>query len=153
MEIENCVEEATMVTPKTGDLFLSMLGTPAAIGLARTLADHRLRKWDYFHILDDALLVVAELVTNAAEATPLREIRLQVSRDVEGIIIAVWDSSRRLPKPKPVVELALEDLDLSAESFDDNGGWGLPLVQALSTACGYTHDPSGGKWVWSRICP
>ncbi|MEW2357393.1 ATP-binding protein [Spirillospora sp. NPDC029432] len=140
-----------MLAPKTDCLFIPLLGTPASIGLARTLAGQKLNKWDCSGILDDALLVVAELVTNAAKATPLREIRFQLSRDAEGVIIAVWDSSSRLPEPKAVVELGLEDLDLAEESYDRNGGWGLPLVQALSTCCGYTRDPRGGKWVWARL--
>ncbi|MFB4318417.1 ATP-binding protein [Actinomadura sp. 21ATH] len=142
-----------MLAPKTDDLFMPLLACPAAIGLARTLAGQRLSKWDYSHLLDDAMLIVTELLANAAEATPLRDIRFQLSRDAEGIVIAVWDSSRRLPIPKPIVELTLETLDVTEESYDSNGGWGLPLVQALSTACGYTRDPRGGKWVWARMHP
>ncbi|MEU8799544.1 ATP-binding protein [Spirillospora sp. NPDC048819] len=115
--------------------------------------DTRIRKWDYFRILDSALLVVSELVTNAARQTPREEIRLQLSRDAYGVIIAVWDKDHELPKAKPMTELTLEDLDLSEEAFDDNGGWGLHIIQALSARCGVTADPAGGKWIWARIHP
>jgi anti-sigma regulatory factor (Ser/Thr protein kinase) len=142
-----------MVTTATGNLIIPLMGTPAAVGLARTLADARIRKWDYFHILDDALLIVSELVTNAARQTPHEGIRLQLGRDEHGVIIAVWDAAPELPRPKPEIELTLDDLDLSEEAFDDNGGRGLHIVQALSAKCGITADPSGGKWIWSRIVP
>jgi anti-sigma regulatory factor (Ser/Thr protein kinase) len=115
--------------------------------------DARIRRWDYFHILDNALLVTSELVTNAARQTPHEEIRLQLSRDAHGIVIAVWDGDYTFPRAEPKKELTLEDLDLSEEAFDDNGGWGLHIIQALSAKCGVTGDPAGGKWVWSRIHP
>ncbi|MWA02625.1 hypothetical protein F8568_020045 [Actinomadura sp. LD22] len=142
-----------MVMTATGDLIIPLLGTPATVGLARTLADAWMRKWDYFHILDDALLIVSELITNAAHETPRKEIRFQLSRDAQGIIIAVWDSGLGAPRPKPLRKLTLEDLDLSEEAFDDNGGWGLHIVQALSSRCGATQDPNGGKWIWARMVP
>ena len=142
-----------MVMTTTGDLLMPLMGTPCAVGLARTLVDARIRNWNYSHILDNALLVVSELVTNAARQTPHEEIRLQLSRDAHGIVIAVWDADYALPQSKPVKALTLEDLDLSEEAFDDNGGWGLHIVQALSTKCGVTGDPAGGKWIWSRIRP
>jgi anti-sigma regulatory factor (Ser/Thr protein kinase) len=132
---------------------MSLMGTPAAVGLARTFVDTRMRKWYYSHILDNALLIVSELVTNAARQTPDEEIRLQLSRDAYGVIIAVWDADHELPKARPMTELTLDDLDLSEEAFDDNGGWGLHIVQAMSAKCGVTADPAGGKWVWSRMRP
>ncbi|TDC12928.1 ATP-binding protein [Actinomadura bangladeshensis] len=132
---------------------MTLMGTHSAVGLARTLTDTQIRKWDYSHILDSALLVVSELVTNAVRQTPDEEIRLQLSRDAYGIIIAVWDADHELPKAKPVKELTLDDLDLSEQAFDDNGGWGLHIVQAMSAKCGVTADPAGGKWVWSRMHP
>ncbi|MBB6396993.1 sensor histidine kinase regulating citrate/malate metabolism [Actinomadura coerulea] len=92
-------------------------------------------------------------MTNAARQTPHREIRLQLSRDAHGVVIAVWDADFALPQAKPMKELTLEDLDLSEEAFDGNGGWGLHIVQALSSKCGVTGDPAGGKWIWSRIRP
>ncbi|WP_168221270.1 ATP-binding protein [Actinomadura sp. WMMA1423] len=115
--------------------------------------DARIRNWNYFGILDNALLVVSELVTNASRQTPHQEIRLQLSRDGHGIVIAVWDADYALPQTKPMKELTFEDLDLSEEAFDDNGGSGLHIVQALSTKCGVTGDPAGGKGIWSRIQP
>jgi hypothetical protein len=139
-----------MVFAKKEELIFPMLGSPAAIGVARTLTCARLRRWDYSHLLDDALLIVTELVTNAADVTPGKKIVFQLTRDAEGIGFAVWDGSSRMPEPKPIVELTLEDLDLSEENFDNNSGWGLAIVQALSTSCGITHDPGGGKWIWAR---
>jgi hypothetical protein len=69
-----------------------------------------------------------------------------VSRDAHGIRIAVWDSSPRIPdEPGPPTELTLEDLDLSEERFDDNGGRGLAIVSSMSDAYGHTRDPVEGK--------
>nr|WP_131758053.1 ATP-binding protein [Actinomadura fibrosa] len=96
---------------------------------------------------------MTELVTNAISETPDEKVRLQVSRDVQGVIIAVWDASPRLPQPKPVVELTLDDLDLSEDAFDDNGGWGLSIVSTLASTCGATRDTVGGKWIWARMVP
>lgn len=142
-----------MAMTATVEPIMPLTGTPSAVGLARTFADAQIRKWDYSHILDSALLIVSELVTNAARQTPDKEIRLQLSRDAYGITIAVWDADHELPKATPMTELTLEDLDLSEEAFDDNGGWGLHIVRALSAKCGVTADPAGGKWVWSRMHP
>jgi anti-sigma regulatory factor (Ser/Thr protein kinase) len=142
-----------MAMTATAEPIMPLVGTPSAVGLARTFADTQIRKWDYSHILDGVLLIVSELVTNAARQTPDEEIRLQLSRDAFGIIIAVWDAHHALPEAKPMAELTLEDLDLSEEAFDDNGGWGLHIVQAMSAKCGVTADPAGGKWVWARMHP
>lgn len=140
--------------PVTADgLLISMLGSPASAGLARTLIDQRMCKWDCLHIRDDALLIATELIANAAEATPNKEIRLHFGRDAQGVVIAVWDSSPRLPAPRPRVELTLETLDLSEDSFDDNGGHGLHIVQSLAANCGCTPVPAGGKWTWARLTP
>ncbi|MGI8328812.1 ATP-binding protein [Actinomadura scrupuli] len=137
----------------THDLRISLLATKAAAGLARTLAETRLYKWGLMDMSGDALLVITELVTNAIAETPHREIRFRLARDGAGILIAVWDSSPRPPVARPVTEPTLETLDLREEHWDDNGGWGLALVQALSADCGCTPDPAGGKWAWARLKP
>ena len=132
-------------------LLLPLLASPASAGLARTLAGQRLRRWGDLDILDDALLVVAELVANAAKETPGEEIRLELVRDARDVVIADWDSSPRPPRPRPPAELTLENLDLAADSFDDNGGRGLLIVRSLTTRSGCTLDPRGGKWVWAAF--
>ncbi|GLZ04324.1 hypothetical protein Acsp03_17900 [Actinomadura sp. NBRC 104412] len=143
-----------MTIAKKREYTFPMLASPAAVGVARDLCDAHLRKWDCFPILDDSLLIVTELLTNAMAATPHKEIVFQLARDTHGVVIAVWDSSPRMPEPQPVVELTLEDLDLSEENFDNNGGWGLSLVRTLATTSGATRDPKkGGKWVWAQMTP
>ncbi|WP_433479688.1 ATP-binding protein [Spirillospora sp. CA-142024] len=105
------------------------------------------------HISDDAFLVASELITNAVAATPGGEIRYQCSRDSAGVLIAVWDASPALPRPRPVIDMTLDTLDVSEEHWDDNGGRGLPIVAALAAECGHTPDPSGGKWAWAHLKP
>jgi anti-sigma regulatory factor (Ser/Thr protein kinase) len=134
-------------------LLIPMLASKAAPGLARTLTQTRLRKWGYTHITDDVFLIASELIANAVAATPGQEIRYQCSREDTGVVIAVWDSSPELPRPRRPVELTLDTLDISEEHWDDNGGRGLPLVMALAIECGHSPDPSGGKWVWARLKP
>jgi anti-sigma regulatory factor (Ser/Thr protein kinase) len=146
------------VTAITDELLMPMLASPASAGLARTLTEQRLHKWDCSHISGDALAVVSELIGNAAKETPNREIRFALRREMGGVLVGVWDSSPRLPRPAPVAELTLDTLDLSEHNFDANGGRGLHIVAALATNWGYQPDPidprtglSLGKWVWARL--
>lgn len=137
----------------TDELRISLLAAKATAGLARTLIATRLHKWGCTHISDDAFLVVSELVSNASAATPGEEIRLRLRREAGAVLLAVWDASDRLPQQKPAAGPSLDTLDLSEEHWDDSGGWGLHIVAALAVESGYTHDPSGGKWVWARLKP
>ncbi|MFD0904583.1 ATP-binding protein [Actinomadura sediminis] len=129
-----------------------MLASKAAPGLARTLTKARLYKWNCSRISDDALVVASELVTNAVAATPTGgEIRFQISLDSGGVLLAVWDDAPGKPQTRQVVEPTPETLDLAEERWDDNGGWGLPIVAALAAECGYCPDSVRGKWAWARL--
>ena len=140
--------------PVSGELRMAMAASRACVGLAWGMVERRLGAWG----LDedaryDAHLILAELVANAVAATPVGgSITLHCRRDVDGVVLGIGDPSPGLPRnPPPVVELEPEDLDLSEEGFDDNGGWGLTLVAALSADCGVTPLGSGGKVVWARL--
>ncbi|HEX2315363.1 MAG TPA: ATP-binding protein [Thermomonospora sp.] len=134
-------------------LSISMLASPSTPGLARTLTRARLHHWGDAHLVADAHVVVSELVTNAINETPGKEILFRLTRDATFVVVAVWDSSPRLPQARPAAPPGSETLDLSPARWDDNGGWGLPIVAALSVDCGYKPDPRGGKWVWARLKP
>ncbi|MFI0351513.1 ATP-binding protein [Actinomadura sp. 9N407] len=142
-----------MMTKSPDCLLISMLASAAAAGLARTLTNARLHKWGYSHISDDAFLIASELINNAVAASPGRQITYQLSQDMDQVVLAVWDPSNRVPVGRPPTELTLDTLDLAPERWDDNGGWGLPIVVALAVQSGYTLDPNGGKWVWARLKP
>lgn len=119
---------------------MNLLASPAAGGLARTLVEQRLLKWDLLHIADDAFLVTSELVTNATRAARGRELAIRFSRDDGGVLLEVWDPSDEVPR--------LRQVDLAE---DDVGGWGLQIVQALAARCGYTRSAGGGKTVWALL--
>ncbi|MEV5750632.1 ATP-binding protein [Actinoallomurus sp. NPDC052308] len=135
-----------------------MPASAAAPGFTRTLLERRLKKWGYSHITDDATLVATEMVTNAMKATPGQAIRFLCRWEHGGIYLAVWDSSPERPTPARDVECALQDLDVSEDGFDQNGGRGLHIIDALAIEWGYRPDPvaretgrTGGKWVWARL--
>jgi anti-sigma regulatory factor (Ser/Thr protein kinase) len=121
------------------------------------MIDRRMHAWGlaalrYSGVRENLAIVVTELVNNATAETPDREIRIQCFRDVDaGVIrVGVWDSSDREPEAV-MPDLTPGTLDLREENFDDNGGWGLPLVQALSADCGVEPTHGGGKWIWANI--
>jgi anti-sigma regulatory factor (Ser/Thr protein kinase) len=131
--------------------------TPVAAGRVRLLLESRIPGWGlpasrYREVRESLALVITELINNAVGETPDREIRIRCCRDFTARIIrvGVWDSSDRHPNVA-MPDLPPETLDLSPENFDDNGGWGLPIVQTLSTSCGVEPTSGGGKWVWANI--
>jgi anti-sigma regulatory factor (Ser/Thr protein kinase) len=142
----------------TEDIRICMPASAAAPGFTRTIMERRLKKWGYSSISDDAILLATEMVTNAVKATPGQVIRFLCRWENGGIYIAVWDASPERPAPAREVVLDPNDLDLSEDGFDDNGGRGLHIIDALAVEWGYRPDAvdpasgrSGGKWVWARL--
>ncbi|WP_158566864.1 ATP-binding protein [Actinomadura craniellae] len=125
---------------------------PASVGLVRDLTQVRLTRWKASHsLVEDALLVVSELSTNAVTATPGGRITVRIDRESTGVLLAVWDASPAVPVRRPTAEPSLAALDLDPARFDDNGGHGLGIITALAHQCGHTPTAPTGKWVWARL--
>jgi anti-sigma regulatory factor (Ser/Thr protein kinase) len=95
-----------------------------------------LRDWDLAGMVDDAALIVTELVTNAVRHGK-SDFRLRLSRTPGAFRIEVVDEGEGTPEPQP--------LDIEAE-----GGRGIMLVDAMSSSWGVENVPRG-KLVWAEI--
>ncbi|WP_433333956.1 ATP-binding protein [Spirillospora sp. CA-294931] len=145
-----------METTIPTELNITCLAARTAPMHVRTLLGFQLSNWGLENLLQDASLVIGELIANAIEATPHGEIRVRITREAESITLGVWDSSDSHPVAKPVVELDLADITPDARALDPGhddgtGGWGLPIVEALSAEYGLRPTPPHGKWVWTRL--
>jgi CheY-like chemotaxis protein len=107
-------------------------------GRARGLVQELCRDWGIDdEVVDDALLVVSELVTNAfVHAESEAELRVFPGKGL--LRIEVADSGAAGPDP----QLATDD---------DEHGRGLLLVSVLSAAWGTEPTGSGGKVVWAEV--
>lgn len=137
---------------------MNMPATPATAGFTRALIRRRLCNWGCRTLIDDALVVAAELLSNAIKATPGKPITVHCRCEDGGVYVAVWDSSPERPAPVPLVEPHLDDLDGPDACLDIDGGRGLHIVGALADEWGYRPDPpdpaaghAPGKWVWARL--
>ncbi|MFC8826677.1 ATP-binding protein [Streptomyces sp. NPDC057137] len=130
---------------------LTLVALPTAVSCARAFAACTLRWWGAAHVMDDALLVVSELVTNAVKATGPRTptptwtdvtaqhiLGVQLRVDGLSLYVEVWDSGR-------------EVIAAGAPTLDDEGGRGLLIVQTLATRWGTYRPPAGGKIVWAEL--
>ncbi len=109
----------------------------ASAARARRFVEEQCARWGFDAIVDDALLVVSELVTNAVvHAQSTSELRLTPGQGV--LRIEVSDDGPAAPDP----QLAGED---------DEHGRGLLLISVLSAAWGTEASPSGGKVVWADL--
>ncbi|POM27792.1 hypothetical protein BTM25_22130 [Actinomadura rubteroloni] len=123
----------------------------AAAGVARDQTRNALQRWGLAALASDAVLIVGELMANAVEVSGvLDRIGVHVRAERTRIVLAVWDGDAALPAPRHV-ELSLEALDLDEDNWDDNGGWGLTIVQSLSSACWIEQTPPRGKWVCAAL--
>jgi anti-sigma regulatory factor (Ser/Thr protein kinase) len=130
---------------------LTLAAVPTAVRLARLFLRQRLSLWGLSRLIDDAELVLSELVTNAVNVTgntnpkprwselhnlALITVRLVITQD--SVVIEVWD---RDPSP-PVLKQPEEA---------DEAGRGLLIVGALCRRWDYFFPESGGKAVWGEL--
>jgi anti-sigma regulatory factor (Ser/Thr protein kinase) len=87
--------------------------------------------------IDDACLLVSELVTNAfihGRGSPA----VRASLDADQLLLSVIDESSAQPVPRPF------------GAADETGGLGLTIVDRLTSAWGVDTVP-GGKVVWAQM--
>ncbi|MFE0105203.1 ATP-binding protein [Streptomyces sp. NPDC059009] len=118
---------------------------PASVPLARRRAHDHLAAWglpERGDGLDEALLLVSELVTNAVTHASAgeREVEVAVTALADGsCFIEVSDGDPRLPEPRP------------AASCNGENGRGLRLVDAFAEAWGVWRRGRYGKTVWALV--
>ncbi|WP_432252052.1 ATP-binding protein [Streptomyces sp. HNM1019] len=116
-----------------------MRRVPESAEAARELVRAALVAWGQEDLIEDATLVITELVSNAVEHAPLGSIRVVVTRPSETFVrLGVVDRSRNIPY-------------LRTDSNGDNTrGRGLLLVDALTDRWG-TDRYRWGKQVWGEM--
>ena len=87
--------------------------------------------------LDDAALVLSELVGNAVRHAEGDTLRVRLRRTADVLRIAVQDGSAALPAPRQA-------------SWEDESGRGMLIIEALSRRWGCEPLPDG-KIVWAEV--
>jgi anti-sigma regulatory factor (Ser/Thr protein kinase) len=110
---------------------------PEEIATARRFVAHHSDAWGYDEIVDDALVVVSELVTNAiVHARSACDLRLRESDRI--LRIEVTDGGRGSP-------------ELQRPAAHAEHGRGLLLVSAMCEAWGVDTLTDGRKMVWAEL--
>jgi anti-sigma regulatory factor (Ser/Thr protein kinase) len=119
---------------------LTLASLPNAPSGGRLLVRRSLRAWGIAHMIEEAQLVMSELLTNAVQASA-ELTTIQIWLVVLGgtsLLIEVRDSN-----PEPPI---LKDV-----ASDNEGGRGLLIVDALSERWGYYHPTHRSKAVWAEL--
>jgi DNA-binding NarL/FixJ family response regulator len=103
---------------------------------ARAVVRDLLQHWGFHDLVEDAVLVASELVTNAVEHTH-SSCAMVVNRSGGGVRIEVCDDGGGSPDPQP-------------PSTTAEGGRGLMIVSALARAWGVDSAPPT-KTVWVEL--
>ncbi|MEO3766213.1 ATP-binding protein [Streptomyces sp. B8F3] len=110
---------------------------PGCVALARSQVRKAVAGWGLVGVEERAVLVVSELVTNAVvhARVPGREVGTRFVRLDCGVRIEVHDASDTRPVPR---------------APDDNGGFGLHLVEQFADRWGVA-ERAIGKTVWAVV--
>ncbi|HET6877514.1 MAG TPA: SpoIIE family protein phosphatase [Jatrophihabitans sp.] len=127
--------------PDTRELFLPVAPVETSVGEARRAAVAALGEWGVAdEVIDDAALIVSELITNALRyGDPPIEFRLRLASAGAAPCLVVDVSDGASPRPH------LRDMDPAAPN-----GRGLHLVAALADRWG-TRPTGVGKSVWCTL--
>ncbi len=110
---------------------------PADVPAARRFLSEQLRRWGCPELVDDAQVVVTELVTNAFVHAGTR-CELRVHLGDRALRLHVTDFGPGMPDPRSADERA-------------EHGRGLLLISALSVGWGVEALPDGAKVVWAEL--
>ena len=104
---------------------------------ARRFVRETFAGWGVSRAVDDALIVVSELVTNAiTHADSPCQVRLSI--DQTSVRVEVFDEGVGTPDPQP-------------SSSTSEHGRGLHLISAPTAAWGIQQIPDDGKIVWAEL--
>lgn len=130
---------------------VGLVAVPSAVSCARAFLRLVVTQWGAGAQVEDAELVLSELVTNAVRATragrpapgwpaPAADDLIRVGLGITGggLYVGVWDRSRDFPVVR-------------RPDDGDEGGRGLHLVDALAQEWGTTLSRAGGKVVWATL--
>ncbi|TDC63663.1 hypothetical protein E1200_21845, partial [Actinomadura sp. GC306] len=96
------MNDLELVTPAPGvpEVRLTLLAVPSTVVLARELVRYALTNWGFSReAINDATLVMSEMVTNAVAAVPGHQIRLRCALCEGAPLLECWDPSPELPIP------------------------------------------------------
>lgn len=118
-------------------MLLQLEPSPESVHLAREAVTTALTVMGRHDLIDDATVVVTELVANSVMHART-QITLSVEASGAGVRLGVADASDKLPRWTPVRPTA-------------TSGRGLLLVQRLSATWGVEPLGDSGKLVWAQI--
>jgi anti-sigma regulatory factor (Ser/Thr protein kinase) len=121
---------------------LELGALPRAVGCGRDHARQVLIEWGFEQLIDDAVLLISELLTNALHAswalkTPA-PIVLRLLANEEQLIIEAWDQW-------------VEGYELKPGNGEGEHGRGLLVVEALSNRWGTGRITNDYKVVWAEL--
>ncbi|MDF1602922.1 response regulator [Nocardioides sp. YIM 152315] len=123
--------------PTRQEAVLDLADDLSSVATARRFVRTQLLDWGIESTVDDAMLVVSELATNAlthAESS----YRVRVSAVGPALRIEVEDDGTGTPEPQPLTDT-------------EEHGRGLHLVGALAASWGMEAGESGGKRIWAEL--
>jgi anti-sigma regulatory factor (Ser/Thr protein kinase) len=121
------------------DARLKIKAVPEAAAAARTFVEETFTRWALRALVEDAKLIVSELISNSVAVTPGAEIWALLSQERDTVWICVWDSCPILPE--------MRACDPYAES-----GRGMRIVAALADENGaFRVARPQGKITWARL--
>ena len=109
-------------------------GEAISASAARRFAADMLAAWGQQPLIDDALLLLDEVITNAIQHT-VGDVTVHL-RLAEHLRVTVHDASIRPPERR------------ASPADDSDNGRGLHIIERLAAAWGSEPDPAGGKRVW-----
>ncbi|CAL9547706.1 hypothetical protein SUDANB58_04382 [Streptomyces sp. enrichment culture] len=138
------VEEASRSSVITARAAATFEPVGRSVAGARSFVRDTLQGWGFADIVDDAVVLTSELVTNAVVHAGTSADVLCLRTD-EGVRIEVAD---RYPER----EVPLQEAAVSMSSPDREGGRGLQLCAALADRWGVEYTPTH-KNVWFQLAP
>ena len=122
-----------MVVPVTS---ITLLSHPASARRARRWLTPSLQGWGNEVTRHNATLLLSEVVTNAVRHAHGGVIRIAVTLSRGSLLAQVHDDSPQPPHRR---------------ASGETGGWGLALLDNLSTRWGVALDAEDGNTVWFEV--
>lgn len=116
---------------------ISLAADVRSAGEARRFLVATLNGWSATEYRDDAVLLLSELVANAALHAKT-EIGVRIELEPDCLRLSVTDGSAGVPTPRHYSDQATT-------------GRGLTLVITLARRWGVDPNPGGGKTVWAEV--